>query len=1556
MSKQKQENAFSILMKNSTKTKLSAPPQQKRPREPENEKIADMQPVTHKKSKTNTGEANNNLWSISHSNRFVSKLNPDFFLNTGPNINHYRRWRRPPIFIEEKLSIASPENSMRLVVIGCISSYEEIPVIKRRLNSEINFFSPLNRNKEIPSLHKNNGKTILGQIIEKTASRLNDINTLPNLDNNESDFESQKKNRNNNFYKKNNTNNSAWASRNRQVPIVHLFCHDKNGRSYCINSHGFFPYIYCEVPKSVIKIATTDDISQWSQEFKSLMCESFALSIDAHYDKMNFKGTKNSSDSLSKQQDMEKFTSELYSNMEQEAFGSFIDNSDTTSQTTEFMQKAIFKSPTVKSIKQSNVVKIDIVMRMPFDGADKESIPMFRIYFRNPSIINSFRPILTEQGFTFSTSINNKFTNHLVQSLPYDACLRFENRFLIDSGLHGGCWFDIPAHSEKQVRFYDDEECYQKSGKIAKQETCISRCQVEIDIHWSSIVFLDQDDAKNNDIYSAQLEHVRILSFDIECIGNNYRFPIAQLDPSVCINVYATKDSRYPKKFLTKQEDYKDKNETDKILSVCFAVSSSNFEPGNKQKQVLRGYADKEPVVFSFATENEMFNAFRDFVTVFDPDVITGYNTSNFDIPMILDRSDALMMENFGNFARLIYEKCSYKQISKSNKKKGSSSAKVISNPGRLSWDTYPYIYETVKLPSYTLNAVATELFKGETKDDVDHLALPKLYATGPENRDIVRMYCEKDAVLALSIFNLKQVWNSRLEECRRLGIRLEQGEGDGRAAKLFPFLTRLSNKDANHLVIPYRNLHDVEREPYKGALIQKPIVGFHVDRLKLLLDYTSMYPSIVIAYNLCMSTYIHPDKLNEIVRKYGQNCYHTVPFEGHKFLKKEFREGILPKAVKFLLDKRVEVKDSLALIKDIISDIYTVLNVRQNQLKISANSMYGITGVPNNGIFWVEVGASVTAHAREQITQTVSIIKEERPDVEIIYGDTDSLFIQFTDPRKSYLVHKGMKQEERLEQEKAIFEEGKRLCTIVTSRMPKPSSLALEFIISNFILCTMKKYSCQTQTKPGDPLKEKTMGLDCERRSSCSFTRLAQKKLLNILMTEQDVEAALKFCEERTIKLATGDINPADLILTSRLNKAPTELRDTTTVRPQEYLFQRMNELDENNVPNLGDRVSYMIRAPDQNRKKQKNFKKAIHPSELIGDYAQQLDFTYYFEKQFLNSMLILLDTVTKESFHQSSVRDYTDGIMVYDEAKKQELREKSKKKSDKVGMSSAEKRLRKCFNDHFVKKSINDSFWIPKDSEIHEAIRMELDITNKAPKKDTSGSSTINDISVDEPMFKFDRKETALNKSEITSMGTKDIRFMAIRIPICIECSQSMPQLAKNKMYGLCINCVSKYTDKHFESKDWKWQYVQLSNKNSKHKKPVRLVQQCLQEEVEKLNGIKRKSVTGETQNGKKNMCSDCLSGKLKPLGCKDTKCQNWVARRASKIIIEYSKESLINLYESKKKETKEKWDICKKCMGEKFDEDNCANYTCFNWFIRSTTKQEFTSLAQTKLDLGF
>jgi DNA polymerase delta subunit 1 len=174
----------------------------------------------------------------------------------------------------------------------------------------------------------------------------------------------------------------------------------------------------------------------------------------------------------------------------------------------------------------------------------------------------------------------------IISGQTYESNVPFVLRFMIDQNIHGADWIECPAN------------CY----SIRDRHNKMSRCSVELDIYYNHI-----KPYPSVGIWSS-IAPIRILSFDIECQGRKGIFPDANYDPVIQIaNIVTLQGSEIP------------------IIRNVFTLNSCLPIVGAQ--------------VICSETEDEMLLKWKNFVTACDPDILTGYNIANFDIPYLLNRA-----------------------------------------------------------------------------------------------------------------------------------------------------------------------------------------------------------------------------------------------------------------------------------------------------------------------------------------------------------------------------------------------------------------------------------------------------------------------------------------------------------------------------------------------------------------------------------------------------------------------------------------------------------------------------------------------------------------------------------------------------------------------------------------------------------------------------------------------------------------------------------------------------------------------------------------------------
>ncbi|KNC83791.1 hypothetical protein SARC_03967 [Sphaeroforma arctica JP610] len=179
----------------------------------------------------------------------------------------------------------------------------------------------------------------------------------------------------------------------------------------------------------------------------------------------------------------------------------------------------------------------------------------------------------------------------------------------------------------------------------------------------------------------------------------------------------------------------------------------------------------------------------------------------------------------------------------------------------------------------------------------------------------------------------------------------------------------------------------------YEGACVLEPVPGLYYNVLQY--DFDSLYPSVLMAYNICYSTYLSTEPPPNMVPQ----MYHTVKWTSkggdeniHHFLKEP--EGIVPKLLRDLLGVRKAVKKILKS-TELYTVQYNVLDKRQQALKVCANSIYGVLGVQKHGMLPLNEGAS-SCTALGRMSLGIAVAKFEELGATVVYGDTDSCYVTF--------------------------------------------------------------------------------------------------------------------------------------------------------------------------------------------------------------------------------------------------------------------------------------------------------------------------------------------------------------------------------------------------------------------------------------------------------------------------------------------------------------------------------------------------------------------------------
>ncbi|QPG75401.1 DNA-directed DNA polymerase delta [Brettanomyces nanus] len=694
----------------------------------------------------------------------------------------------------------------------------------------------------------------------------------------------------------------------------------------------------------------------------------------------------------------------------------------------------------------------------------------------------------------------------------------------------------------------------------------VSTSQIEININYKDLI---SHPSEGKYLNTAPL---RIMSFDIECSGRKGIFPEPEHDSVIQIaNVVSKVGEKVP------------------FVRNVFTVDTCSRIVGSD--------------IFSFEKEQDMLMAWKEFMVKLDPDVIIGYNICNFDLPYLLNRAITLRLDNFPFFGRLKNSRQEVRDTVFSSRAYGTRESKSVNIEGRMQLDLFQFIQREYKLRSYTLNAVSSH-FLGEQKEDVEHSIITDLQNGTTENRRRLAVYCLKDAYLPLRLLEKLMCLVNYTEMARVTGVPFSYLLSRGQQIKVISQLFRKCL--ALDVVIPNMKNEGVNEE-YEGATVISPIRGYY-DVPIATLDFASLYPSIMLAHNICYTTLVNRDTIERLQLKENED-YEISP-KGDCFVTSKQRLGILPTILKELLTARKKAKKDMKTETDVFKK--QVLNGRQLALKISANSVYGFTGATIGKLPCLSISSSVTAWGRKMIDKTKCTVMEKYSikngfpyDSQVIYGDTDSVMVKFGYPDMETCM--------KLGQEAADY---------VSSKFKNPIKLEFEKVYFPYLLINKKRYAGLWWTKLDKFDKMDTKGIESVRRDNCRLVQNVVTRVLELILEDRNVPAAEEFVKKTIADLLQNRVDLSQLVITKQLSR-----QDYAAKQPHVELANRMRKRDPGSAPTVGDRVAYVIIKAAGER----NWEKSEDPLFVL-ENSLPIDTKYYLENQLSKPLIRIFEPILGE------------------------------------------------------------------------------------------------------------------------------------------------------------------------------------------------------------------------------------------------------------------------------------------------------------------------------------
>ncbi len=624
-------------------------------------------------------------------------------------------------------------------------------------------------------------------------------------------------------------------------------------------------------------------------------------------------------------------------------------------------------------------------------------------------------------------------------------------------------------------------------------------------------------------------------------------------------------------------------------------------------------------------SEQEMLLAFSRLIVRLDPDFLVTFNGDKFDNLYLIRRAEVLRIEaQFPFFSRIAGVPAEVKSLHYESDAHGSKESKIWKCDGRISADVCEFVRRNHggSLSTFSLNACANKFLSGEQKDDIHHSQITVHWNGTVDQRHRLARYCLKDADLTFRLAVQLRVFSSIFSMCRAAHVDPQTYVTGGQQITTSALIAHYAHQQG--FVCPFASKKDNAPSAYVGALVLDPDPGFYPG-FAACLDFSSLYPSIIIAWNLCYTTYVPPHR----VKEFRPEQYYTAP-SGDTFLRASVRKGVVPTLLQSLLQERGDAKRKMATAAT--EDERNYYNGLQDAIKRKANSVYGYTGAGEFGhLSALYIGRSTTAIGRECLQKVVDWVGANAPGHPILYGDTDSVFVYCP----------GMSKEETW---KFMHETAARITAELFAER-KPMSLAPEKVCGPLLFEGKKRYICMV-TMGSLSAKPKLLakGIELVRRDWCAYTQAIMQRLVDMLLVEFASKTDIdRYLRAQITDLYAGNVSLSQLLLTANLTKDPDKYKTPTR---HTTLVTKMQQRDPGTAPQAGERVVFLM-VNDSGSKEAAD--QSEDPLVVIAQ-NRPLNYEYYVTKQIRAPVERLLTPWCKDE-------EWVKSLFVGHTARKQQL-----------------------------------------------------------------------------------------------------------------------------------------------------------------------------------------------------------------------------------------------------------------------------------------------------------
>ena len=701
--------------------------------------------------------------------------------------------------------------------------------------------------------------------------------------------------------------------------------------------------------------------------------------------------------------------------------------------------------------------------------------------------------------------------------------------------------------------------------------------------------------------------------------------------------------------------------------------------------------------------EKNLLITFITKISSYDPDIIVGHNLNNKHLDLILSRISYYKSPNWTKLSH-------FKRSTIPNHLRGANNSEYCRNcfSGRLLCDTFDNIKDILfKETNYDLRTICEKYLNLKNLPEIEATNILVNLNSVDDIKHILEVTMD-EAYYTLMVMDKFQILPLTLQLTSIAGCLWTKSLQCSRAARcemlllhqfyeknyLFPdkyHKTELiededreeddDDDEGDNENIKPRNQ---KRKPqYMGGLVLEPHPGLY-DDIILVMDFNSLYPSIIQEYNISFETVIRKatqsfieetnwnnNKLDKNKKKNkskqekkkeksenGENAENKEnedksedekseslkPIEDNDEKEDEDEENIskieindkirykqpqatLPSILRYLVDERKIVKKKQKVEKDKFKN--SLLDIKQKSLKISANSLYGYLGYKNSRFYAKEIAALITKTGRRILRNAANIVN--KMGYKIIYGDTDSVMVNTMTQNIKEAVEIGRKIHDAISKQYNLL------------------IIDIDGVFKSMLLLKKKKYACLKYLPPytdQNKVERELKGVDLVRRDWSPLSKNTGLKILDIILSGKSKdEIILGIYDE--LKKVSDDIDNnkiplKDYAITKQLAKNIDDYHDLKAL-PHVQVAKRLREEGKRNFQ-IHSFIPYVIclykdeenadNVPHRSTKTIAD--RAYHPKEIENDSSLKIDYTWYKENQILPVVKRLVQHIQEITLNQ--------------------------------------------------------------------------------------------------------------------------------------------------------------------------------------------------------------------------------------------------------------------------------------------------------------------------------